>query len=105
MIRRFNIEKYVPWLLLVPALFLLLVVTFYPLLYAIRLSFSNFNVGTFSAGNFVGLKNYITVFKDWRLWNSLKVTSIYILFIIPTELFLGFIIALLFNRKGRFLTY
>ena len=104
MSKRFNREKALPWILLAPALFLLVVVTLYPLIYSIRLSLSEFDVATFSAGSFVGFKNYVAIFKDWRLWNSLKITSIYILFTIPTELILGFVIALLFNRKGRFIT-
>lgn len=86
-----------------PAIFCILATIIVPLLYSFGISFTDLNLKVQSSGNYVGLKNYITAFKDeyfrQAIWTTLKFTIVSVFF----ELILGFFVALLLNsiRKGR----
>ena len=60
----------------------------------------------FGAGEWVGLENYETVLQDYRFWDSLRVTLIYLVIALPLQVALGFGIAFLINAEwgGRGLT-
>lgn len=93
------------WVLLSPVLLLVLLLGIYPLLYAVWVSFSTFEVATMSTGEFVGLANYVKVFSDWHFWNVLQVTTLFVLIVVPIELLLGFIIAIAFDVDNPWLSY
>lgn len=86
-----------------PAIVLLLAILAYPILYTLQISFSELDLGTFTASRWVGWDNYETVLEDDRFWNSLAVTGIYLAFAMPLQMVLGFGIAFLINAewKGR----
>ena len=48
--------------------------------------------------NFIGFKNYLTYFKDQRMWQSIANTSIFTVISVFFELVIGLLIALLLNR-------
>lgn len=88
-----------PYLLLSPSLLALLLVGMYPFVYMIILSFRKLDfrkLGT--AGGFIGLENYRTLFSESVFFTSLKTTAFIVLTSVPIELILGFAIAYLFNR-------
>lgn len=85
------------WSFMLPTIVLLSVVLAYPLLYAVQISFSKFDLMTFGPGKWVGLDNYIKVLSDYRFWDSLRVTLIYLVFALPVQIVLGFGIAYLIN--------
>ena len=82
-----------------PATVLLIVVLAYPIFYSIEISFTEFDLATFSAGQWVGLENYEDVLTDYRFWESLKLTLIYLVFALPLQIVLGFGIAFLINAE------
>jgi multiple sugar transport system permease protein len=47
---------------------------------------------------FVGLSNFARLFGDPQVAEAVRVTLIFVLFAVPTQLVLGFLLALLFNR-------
>lgn len=53
--------------------------------------------------NFIGFDNYKKYFKDKRMWQSLKNTTVYTVISVFFELVIGMLVALLINRtfKGR----
>jgi multiple sugar transport system permease protein len=51
--------------------------------------------------NFIGLRNYIMPFNDYRFYNSLYVTLLFTAIAVPIELGLGLLLALLVNRDIR----
>ncbi len=77
----------------------LLVVTLYPICWAIRLSWYYYD-GVLSATRFVGIDNFITIFtKDAVYWKSWLTTLKFALFKLPVELPFAMIVALLLNNK------
>ena len=55
----------------------------------------------FSASQFVGLKNYLTLFRDPDFWTAMKVTVCYVLLNIPLQTVLAMIIALIMNNASK----
>ena len=84
-----------------PAAILLLAILAYPIYYTIQISFSELDLATFDAGEFVGWDNYRTVLQDDRFWHSLKVTGVYLALAMPLQMVLGFGIAFLINAEWR----
>lgn len=74
--------------------------TLIPLLYAIKISLTNFSFLTGS--KFIGLENYVTMLtKDPLVWKSLGITFLYAIFAVPLQLIFGFLLANLLNQKLR----
>lgn len=84
-----------------PALIYMLALIGYSLIYNIILSFKNMNVRTFKGGNsvFVGLDNYIDLFKDPVFLMVLKNTFIFTIACLVIQFTFGLILALLFSKK------
>jgi multiple sugar transport system permease protein len=88
--------------LIAPAIFLLLLIGLFPLLYSLAVSFMRIDMMETDT-SFAGLHNYANLFKDARLWNSLLHTLIITLVALPVELVLGLAMAYLFldRMAGR----
>ena len=84
---------------LMPAFIFVFAVLIFPALYSLYASFFNWPLNDASAREFIGLKNYVTLFKDPEFWNSLRLQFGFIIVAIPIELVLGFGAALLLNRE------
>ena len=97
MVRRY--EKYLPYLLVMPALVALFLVTMYPFIYAIYLSLYNLDFLAPRRLSFVGAKNYLDLLKDGRFLNSVKVTAIYVISAVGIEITLGILLAHLLRGK------
>ena len=89
------------WAFMLPATVILMAVLAYPIFYTIEISFSRFDLMTFSAVEWVGWENYQTVLSDYRFWQSMKVTLVYLVFALPIQIVLGFGIAFLINADWR----
>lgn len=85
-------------LYLAPALLLLLLFQIGPLFYNFFISVHDWGI---RSGDYVGLANYTELLHDKQLWNSLGVTLWYVLLVVPTEIVLGMIIAVLLFHKLR----
>lgn len=90
----------VKYLFLLPAVIYILALTIFPLLTALANSFTDIRFGTTKA-TFVGLRNYIAPFSDYRFHNSLYVTLLLTAIAVPIELGLGMLLAILVNRDIR----
>jgi multiple sugar transport system permease protein len=88
-----------PYLLLMPALLIVLAVVFVPVLNAILMSFQAYDLRRPDAIRFNGVQNYIEVFQDSLFWKSLWRTFEWLLFGVGFQFLSGFILALLLNRK------
>ncbi|MGJ5718969.1 carbohydrate ABC transporter permease, partial [Staphylococcus equorum] len=66
------------YITLIPALIILGLITFYPLLNSLWISLHEWNLTLNNTmGKFVGFNNYLRAFKDPTFWNSLTVTLIF----------------------------
>ena len=89
------------WAFMAPAAVILAAMLAYPIFYTIQISFSRFDLMSFSAVEWVGWDNYVHVLEDYRFWSSMKVTLIYLAFALPIQIVLGFGIAFLINADWR----
>ena len=94
-------EEKFAYLLVMPALLVIFLFFFFPLIYSFSISFFKF-VGL-GRVNFVGSKNYIQIFQRNDLRVSLWRTAIFSFSSVGLELFFGLFIALALNEdfKGR----
>lgn len=82
-----------------PALILLIVFCIYPMIFAVRTSFFNWNMT--SEMKFVGLRNYIKFFTNRTAMKALVTTLRYVVYILPASLVLGFLLALMIQKPGK----
>ncbi|HIK32599.1 MAG TPA: sugar ABC transporter permease [Oscillatoriales cyanobacterium M59_W2019_021] len=94
-------EQRTGWLLVIPALLLLLLVYAYPILRAFGLSLFSQNLGTQLQPEFAGLANYSRMIADGRFWQSIGNTAIFTFSALILELVLGMGIALVLNQTFR----
>src|SRR5690606_22022298 len=86
-----------PYLLLAPAVLLLGVLTVAPLGYSILMSAFDARLGH-GLGDFVGLKNFLTIWGEPRFWNAALNTLIWVTASVTTELILGVTLAVILNH-------
>jgi len=91
-----------PYILLLPAIIIVLSVVFIPVINAILMSFQNYDLRRPDLIGFAGLKNYAELFRDSLFWDSLGRTVLWVIFGVGFQFLLGFILALLLNKKIRF---
>ena len=94
-----NPERRTAYYMILPALFIILVVAFYPIVYSFYLSFFKANIN--SAGNFVGLQNYVQMFQNSEFLDGLRNTLIFTVVSVFLEFMIGLAIALAINRAFR----
>ncbi|MBE9118183.1 sugar ABC transporter permease [Lusitaniella coriacea LEGE 07157] len=94
-------EQLTGWLLITPALIVVLLVFAYPIGRAFWLSLFQQNLGTELQAQFYGLSNYGRLLGDGRFWQSMQNTAIFTAVSIFFELILGMAIALILNKSFR----
>jgi len=98
-----NPDNKAGYLFLAPWLIGLAVFTIGPILVSLYLSFTEYNL--FRPPQWVGLDNFIEMLGDQRLWNSFRVTLIYVIVGVPLQLVVALVIALLLDRGMRGLSF
>jgi multiple sugar transport system permease protein len=95
---RAKAERKLAWMLCAPAVIAMLVVTGYPIAYAIYLSFQKFDLRFPDDKEFVGFANYADVLTSTTWWSALSTTLIITVISVAIELVLGMAIALVMHR-------
>lgn len=91
-------EEITAYLLISPWIIGFLIFTVGALIFSLAISF--YQTDLLSPARFIGLGNYREMFfEDELFWKALKVTSLYTLGVVPLQVGLGLIIALLLNQK------
>jgi multiple sugar transport system permease protein len=91
-------ERKLGWMLCAPAVIAMLLVTAYPIIYAVVLSFQDLDLRFPEEGGFVGLDNYATVLSSSLWWTDLFNTLFITVIAVSIELVLGMAIALVMYR-------
>src|SRR6476660_3266717 len=91
-------ERRLGWMLCAPAVVAMLLVTAYPIVYALVLSVQNLDLRFPNEGGFVGLDNYKTVLTSSLWWTDLFNTAFITVITVTVELILGMAIALVLYR-------
>src|SRR5260221_11611428 len=90
------------WLFIAPTIILLLAINIFPLLWTIRLSFTNYRANRPNAvvAN-VGIDNYVSVLTDPDVWAAMQATAHFLFWTILLQTVLGFTLAYLIDRRFR----
>jgi trehalose/maltose transport system permease protein len=91
-------ERRLAFVLITPAVVLMLAVTAYPIGYAVWLSLQRVSLTTPDEMLFVGLSNYQTVLTDRYWWTAFVVTLVITVISVSIELVLGLALALVMQR-------
>ncbi|AKH37002.1 MULTISPECIES: carbohydrate ABC transporter permease [Nitrosomonas] len=91
-------ERRLGWLLCAPAVTALLVVTAYPILYALWLSLFRYDLRFPEQRAFIGLDNYVSILTSEVWWHALGNTLILTISSVSLELLLGFPLALIMHH-------
>lgn len=94
-------ERRTGWMLIIPALLLLLLVYAFPIFRAFWLGFFTENLSTNLQPVFSGVENYGRMVQDGRFWQSMGNTAVFTFFSLIFELILGLIIALALDQAFR----
>ncbi len=95
-------DRAVAWLFIAPAIALLLAVNIFPLVWTIKLSFTNFRANRPNAQVVgVGVANYVAVLTDPDVWAAMQATAHFLFWTIAIETVLGFGLAWLVDRRFR----
>jgi multiple sugar transport system permease protein len=95
---RARAERRLGWLLCAPAVLMMILVTGFPIVYAIILSLQKYDLRFPDEKEFVGLANYGDVLTSTTWWQDVGNTLIITVFSVGLELVLGMAIALVMHR-------
>jgi multiple sugar transport system permease protein len=95
------LEKSYPYSSVFPALFIIVLFTIYPVIYAVRISFYQYILTKPNSHPFIGLKNFQDVITSYYFKNSFINTSIYTISAVAGVIIFGLIVAMLLNTKIR----
>ena len=97
-----RVNRLSPYMFMAPAMVIMAIALLYPLGYMIWGSFRDWNPSqSIGEAEFVGLKNYITLWNDPNFHESLVVTLRFAFFVVSIEMVLGVGLALLLDRDIR----
>jgi multiple sugar transport system permease protein len=91
-------DRQAKYLMVFPAILVLLLVGLFPLIYSLIVSFQNITM-TEEDTSFAGLVHYAQLFQDARLWEALGHTALITAIALPVELVLGLLMAQLFLER------
>lgn len=95
-------DRAIAWIFVAPTIFLLLAINIFPLIWTIRLSFTDFRANRLNREvEWVGLKNYERILTDSDIWLNMQATAHFLFWTLFFEVLIGFTLAWLINRKFR----
>ena len=92
-----------PYLLLAPALIIMICVVFWPIINAIWMSFQNYHLARPNKMGFILFDNYTKALSSTKFTSSLWLTVLWVVIGVGFQFLFGFLLALLLNKsfKGR----
>ena len=93
--------RWTPFWFLAPAVLTLFIIGIYPTIFALVTSFRRYNIARPREGfPFIGFENYLSVLSDSTFWASLFLTAKFYVTVLPIQIVLGLMIALLLHKPG-----
>ena len=95
-------DRTLAWIFVAPTIFLLLAVNIFPLIWTIRLSFTNYRVNRPNRDvEWIGMRNYERILSDSDIWNTMQATAHFLIWTIVIQVLIGFALAYLINKKFK----
>ena len=92
-------RKLVPYLMILPAMLIFMVFVIYPVIHMVYVSFFNWNM--IADMKYVGLKNYVRMFKSKDFWLVLGNTFRFMVMMVPATIILSLGIAVYLKKNTR----
>jgi multiple sugar transport system permease protein len=92
-------ERRAAWLLITPAVLVLLALNVFPIIYALNTSLYYWRLAGLKPKRFVGFNNYLLLLHDDRFINALWVSLKFVVFAVSIEFVLGLGLAFVFNAR------
>jgi len=89
----------VKYLFIWPAVFIVLVVSLFPLIYALTVSFQTVRIVPPTPPRFVGLDNYVEIAGSARFWGAIWTTALITFLSVALQYVLGFLLALALHHN------
>lgn len=93
------IKRHTPYVYIIPAVIIMIVIVLYPLLYGFWLSVTNMSLKTFKHPEFIALRNYIKLLGDTEFLSTFGRTIVWTVVNVFFHVTIGLSLALLLNRK------
>ncbi|MDE2738496.1 MAG: sugar ABC transporter permease [Paracoccaceae bacterium] len=95
-------DRAIAWIFVTPTILLLLAINIFPLIWTIRLSFTNYRANRPNADiKFIGLRNYERILTDSDIWQTMQATAHFLFWTLVLQVVIGFALAWLINRKFK----
>jgi multiple sugar transport system permease protein len=95
-------DRAIAWAFISPTIALLLAINIFPLIWTIRLSFTNYRANRPNAAlRWLGLEHYSDLLTDPEIWHGMQVTARFVVATVAIETVLGFALAYLIDRRFR----
>lgn len=98
--KRKLIRHLTPWLFLLPSIIVLMTFLIIPIIEAFRWSVLDYKIIA-DTSEFVGLNNFKEIFSDEMFWKAFVNTILFVAIVLPMNIFLPMILAVLVNQKLR----
>ncbi|PMQ01160.1 MAG: ABC transporter permease [Dictyoglomus sp. NZ13-RE01] len=92
-------KKIIPYLLIAPAMLIMIAVTFYPLVYSFYIAMTNMSMYSFFNPKFIGLENFKKIFSDIEFYILFFRTVIWTVVNVFFHVVIGVMLALLLNKR------
>jgi len=94
-------DRAIAWIFVGPTIFLLLAINIFPLIWTIRLSFTNFKANRNREVEWIGTRNYERILSDSDIWLNMQATAHFLFWTIFFQVLIGFTLAYLINKKFK----
>ncbi len=95
-------DRAIAWLFISPTIILLLAINIFPLIWTIKLSFTNFRANRPNAEvTNIGIEHFQSILTDPDVWAAMQATAHFVFWTILIQTILGFALAYLVDRRFR----
>ena len=95
-------DRAIAWIFVAPTIFLLLAINIFPLIWTIRLSFTNYKANRIGREvKEIGFRNYERILTDSDIWLNMQATAHFLIWTIFFQVLIGFSLAWLINKKFK----
>lgn len=96
-------RKLIPYLMVSPYLFFLLIFVLFPVIFCLFLTFNKWNI--ISPMHFIGFQNYSRLFHDRLFWKAIGNTVKYLLVNVPLQIVVALSLAYLLSTKIKMVSF
>jgi multiple sugar transport system permease protein len=95
-------DRALAWIFITPTILLLLAINIFPLVWTIRLSFTNYRANRPNAEvRSVGIDHYLSILTDPDIWAAMQATAHFVFWTLLLQTLIGFALAWLIDRRFR----